>query len=352
MTAFWAWAIVFALVALGFLLVPIWRHRSQAGRWPIAGLVAMTVMAPAAVALYLHVSNWNPSLASSALPPIEQMVATLARRLEQNPNDAGGWQMLGRSYIALGRYPDALRAYREAWARTRAPDNELKLGLAEAEVLNDRSLLTGEAGRLVEDVLNSEPGNMKALWYGGLVALETDRPDVARERWVKLVSLNPPQGVVDLIQQQLGALGVPHLPAASSGAVAATPSAGAATPQTGSPAAGPSISLKVRLGDGVSTAALGPQAALFLFARAPGGGPPVAVRREAATTLPGTFSLTDANAMIPGRSLGDFDVLTLVARVSASGQPMGAAGDLYGQIEYRPGSDPSQVDLVIDQVQQ
>lgn len=356
MSAFWVSAGLLLLVALSFFAVPLWRQRRATGKWPVPGLVAALALAPLAVVLYLHVSNWNPQLPSAALPPIEQMVATLASRLRADPSDPNGWKMLGRSYVALGRYPEALQAYREAWSRSPAPDNDLKLGLAEAEVLNDRTLLAGEAGRLIEEVLSAEPNNMKALWYGGLAALATNRHEVARDRWVRLVGLNPPPAVINLIQQQLAALGMPHVP--TEGLAAATPASAAPASGAASSAApqnaagGPSISLNVRLGDGVSSASLGPGAALFLFARAPGGGPPVAVRRESASAVPGTFSLSDANAMIPGRSLEDFDVLTLVARLSASGQPMGAAGDLYGEVQYRPGSGSGQVDLVIDKVQQ
>jgi cytochrome c-type biogenesis protein CcmH len=110
--------------------------------------------------------------------------------------------------------------------------------------------------------------------------------------------------------------------------------------------------LRVRLGDDVSTSEMGAQAALFIFARAPGGGPPLAVIRQPVSALPGVFSLSDANAMIPGRSLADFQTISLVARVSANGQPVGQPGDLYGEVEYHPGQDPADVDLVVDQVQQ
>jgi cytochrome c-type biogenesis protein CcmH len=348
MTTFWFFAVLLVSVACAFLFLPLWWYKQRENRWSVAGLVALIAIVPVAALLYLQVTNWNPQTPSSALPAVTEMVANLARRLQSNPDDPIGWQMLGRSYVALGQYPDALRAYREAWARTREPNNELKLGLGEAEVLNDRSMLGGEAGRLFEEVLTSEPDNMKALWYGGLAALEGNRTDLARERWSRLMQLNPPAGVAQMLQEQLGGLGVQVAQTAPAGA---QPRAAAPAPTAAAAASGPSIRLQVHLGEGVKPAALGPQAALFIFARAPGGGPPVAVLRERADAVPGTFSLSDANAMIPGRSLGDFEVLTLVARISASGQPMGSQGDLYGQIEYRPASDPGSVEIVIDQVQ-
>ena len=82
----------------------------------------------AAVALYLLVGT---SAALSGTPPvstantgnagmtqqgIEANVAALAKRLEQNPNDADGWSMLGRSYLNLEKYREASDAYARAAA--------------------------------------------------------------------------------------------------------------------------------------------------------------------------------------------------------------------------------------------
>ncbi len=72
--------------------------------------------------------------------------------------------------------------------------------------MTDRSSLTGEAGRPVEEVLAAEPGNAKALWYGGLVALDLGRYDAVRTRWTSLLALNPPPEVERAVRSQLAAL--------------------------------------------------------------------------------------------------------------------------------------------------
>jgi len=73
------------------------------------------------------------------------------------------------------------------------------------------------------------------------------------------------------------------------------------------------------------------------------------VIRQPLSALPGEFTLSDSNLMIPGRSLADFPELTLVARVSMNGQPIEQSGDLYAETTYRSGDD-SNVALVIDRV--
>src|SRR4051794_18529912 len=62
---------------------------------------------------------------------IESMVARLASRLEQQPDDAEGWTRLGRSYMVLGQPAKARDAYSRA-ASLRPDDAALAQALTEA----------------------------------------------------------------------------------------------------------------------------------------------------------------------------------------------------------------------------
>jgi len=343
MMVFWLAAAALGLLALGFLLLPLWRQSRSSGRWSAPGLFAAAVLLPLSLVLYLEVTTWSvdeapqaPPAVQEALPSVDEMVVQLAARLEQEPEDAAGWQLLGQSYFSMGRYPDARQAFREAWKRTPAPGNDLKVALGEAEALSDRETLQSGAGALFEEVLAAEPTNLKALWYGGLAALGREEPALARERWSMLLTLDPPPAMARILQEQLAVLGGSE--AAPGG------------PEVGASETGSALQLRVGLAEGLATADFGPQAALFVFARVPEGGPPLAVIRRPASTVPGEFSLSDADTMTPGVSLADFKALTLVARLSRNGQPTQQSGDLYGEIQYRPGSDPGVLDLSIDQV--
>jgi cytochrome c-type biogenesis protein CcmH len=341
---FWSLAAAMAAAALSFMLIPLWRRRVEGVSWAALGLVLATV--PAAALLYMEVTTWSQRAAAANPPSLEDMVARLEQRVADVPGDAQGWRYLAQSYLALGRFADAELALRQVWALTEAPDSELKLALAEALLLQDRANSAGEAGQMIEDVLAREPENMKALWYGGLVALSEQRTDVARERWTRLVALGPPPAVAGLIEQQIAALDSGE--ASTAVAEADAHSAEAEDEATSPDAAG--IRLQISLAPELPEP--DPRAALFVFARAAGGGPPVAVLRAAAADLPGEFTLSDANTMLPGRSLGDFDQLTIVARISRSGQPTAGPGDLYGEVPYRPGGAPNApLALVIDRRQ-
>jgi cytochrome c-type biogenesis protein CcmH len=105
---------------------------SGAMPWVALGLVA--VVAVCATALYALMGHpeLTSSMAASAGAPTQQasspdtqqhpmgdvstMIAGLEGRLQQNPNDAQGWQMLGWSYMRVNRPADAAKAYGHAVA--------------------------------------------------------------------------------------------------------------------------------------------------------------------------------------------------------------------------------------------
>jgi cytochrome c-type biogenesis protein CcmH len=97
---------------------------------------------------------------------------------------------------------------------------------------------------------------------------------------------------------------------------------------------------------------LRPDVPLFVFARDPGaGGPPLAAKRLTTAAIGSQIELSQADSMLPGHALAVGKKVAITARVSFSGQPMPAAGDLYGELTYDVGTDGPR-DLIIDQVAQ
>jgi cytochrome c-type biogenesis protein CcmH len=93
---------------------------------------------------------------------------------------------------------------------------------------------------------------------------------------------------------------------------------------------------------------LPPNASLFVFVRAPDGGPPLAVKRGAGT-LPQEVELSAADSMVAERALKPGQNVSVVARLSAAGSPLAHSGDLYGQIEYLAGKSGART-LEIDRL--
>jgi len=72
---------------------------------------------------------------------------------------------------------------------------------------------------------------------------------------------------------------------------------------------------------------------LFITARAPGGPPmPVAVLAADGASYPFEYTLSDANAMLPGTRLSDYAELAVSARLSRSGSAQRSDGDLESDV--------------------
>jgi cytochrome c-type biogenesis protein CcmH len=253
---------------------------------------------------------------------IEGMIEKLSARLKDNPNDADGWAMLGRSHAVLGRPEQALPAFKQAVA-LRADDAVLLADYADAlAVANGRSL-DGEPMRLVEQALKIDPNNLKALSLAGTHAFNQQDYPLAVKHWEKLVQLAPGgelaqqiQGGVDEARKRAGAAAPVTAVAPPKAAVAAA----GGTSVSGTVTLAPALAAKAR-----------PDDTLFVFARAAEGPRmPLAILRKQVKDLPLTFTLDDSMAMTPAAKLSSAPRVIVGARISAQGQATPQPGDLQG----------------------
>lgn len=119
---------------------------------------------------------------------IRGMVASLAARLEENPDDIEGWQRLARSYEVLGEAERAREAQaRVAALQARGPGARP----APAVPAPQASAPTATRGPTPEDVRNAQglpPGDQQAMIRGmvdGLAARLKESPN-DREGWLRL----------------------------------------------------------------------------------------------------------------------------------------------------------------------
>jgi cytochrome c-type biogenesis protein CcmH len=248
-----------------------------------------------------------------ATPDIGEMMASLEARLAEDPDNVDGWKMLGRSYMHLERYPEAVRAFERAVELESSNDAQTLVSLGEAVLGTDRNALTGRAGQLFENAVAIGPDNPRALFYGGMAAAMRGETPLAADRWEALLAQSPPPEIEAILRERI--------------AVWRGEASGAAADAS----AGPVIQVDVSLSND-ARAAVGPDATVYIIARDPAQpSPPIAAVRRKASELPLTVALGDADSMIPGRLLSSFDRLEIVARASLSGQPLAQAGDWYGE---------------------
>lgn len=320
MIMFLAVAVLMTLLAVVAVVVPMLRDSSGAA--PIAAMVSALAIPAAVVLMYAGISNYPWAGAGAAVvspadapAPVEMVdsvtIEALKESIEQKPEDVERWMNLGDAYLAEERFADARAAYLRALALSGGGDDSMRLSLAEASILADRNALLGDAGEIIDDVLSRDPMNPKALWYGGMAALGRGDPELAKARWLKLLDLSPPPQIRQIIEQQLANLGVNPQPAAGDASFR--------------------IPVRLTLKPGLEQQ-VADGAVLFLIARDPAGaGPPLAVVRREAPDLPMTLDISDADSMVPGRSMAGLGKIKLTARLANDGEALAASGDVFGE---------------------
>ncbi|HEX3912628.1 MAG TPA: tetratricopeptide repeat protein [Steroidobacteraceae bacterium] len=342
MNTFLIIAALMAAIAAGIVALPLMRDKKAR----VAGALAALLIAGAAAGLYPLWSNWDwhapAQVTASAGPDVIAMVAKLEQHLRDDPNDLAGWLMLGRSYLALQRLDEGVTAYDRAH-RLDPKSIEATLGLGEAISLRAGGQVTPPASQLFEEALAAAPNNAAALLYGGFAAATRGDAALARSRWQALKAQHPPPQIVQMLDARIAALG----PAGESG----TNASPAGTSASAERSAAAQVTVNIRIAPALKSR-LKPETPLFVFAREPdGGGPPLAAKRLTSDAIGSQVHLSAADSMMPGRVLAAGQRVSVTARVSFSGRPIPAAGDLYGELSYEVGHDGA-LDLVIDRVAQ
>jgi len=344
------------IAGVAVVAVPLLRRTpTQLAPATWTALAAAGVLVIGSAVLYAVWTNWSwraPPPSDSASP--ENMVAGLARKLERNPDDLQGWLMLGNSYVVLQQYPLAERAFERADRLAEGKNAVALVGEAEALTMGDESQLTGRAGRLIEQALQLDPNSAKGLFFGGAAAVRRGELALGKERFQKLLSLDPPDGIKPILQQQIDAIDQqlsgkgPAGPAlASASGQGASGSGSSATPAAGDSNA--AVLVHIDLAPSLSNADPDGAAPLFVFVRDPAQpGPPLAAKRLA-SRFPQDVRLTPSDSMVPGRAFSAGQKVQVVARIARSGNPIGGSGDPFGEVAYQVGHD-GQVNIVIDHV--
>jgi cytochrome c-type biogenesis protein CcmH len=325
------WYLVAAMMMAAVLIVAVPLYRGEK-RLSTTLILTILVVTTSSAYIYSRIGTPDPGTRPDGqLAEVSEMVASLAARLQENPGDVSGWRMLGRSYFQLRNFPGAIAAFEKAVELESGANGQTLTELGEALLFADQQTLLGRAGELFEKALTIDSNNSKALFYGGMLAVERGDKELGASRWEALLETSPPQNVQEILRQQIAALRGTEAPAPATAIAAAAV-----------------VNVNIALGAAVIEAEL-EEKTVFVIVRDPAQpSPPIAAVRRRLSELPALISLGDADAMIPGRVPSGFARLEIVARVSVSGQAIAASGDWYGQKIIETGTT-DMVQITIDQ---
>jgi len=319
------------------------RHAPRSGRW--ATLLIIPLLPLCAVLLYQQIGSVElidrlqqartmqsqpPQQSAPPTASIDEMVAKLAARLQEQPDDVKGWVMLARSYSILKRHSEAMAAY-ENVLRLGGENADLLTDYADAMVMANDGKFNDSSGALLTRALELDPKNLKGLWLAGHWKNQSGEYAAALHYWQQAAAQLPPGSedaavIAQQISRAQAQLGISGEPA---------PVVATAATDTGTTAAAPddsgaTLNVHVALAPELAGTAAA-EDTVFIFARATQGPRmPLAIVRKQVKDLPVTVTLDDSQAMMPAMKLSNFEQVAVGARISKTGNAMPQSGDLQG----------------------
>ncbi len=219
MTIFIILASMLALIAAGAIVWPLMSRSKE--RPPLIALISLAAMPVAAGLLYLEIGAphaltvegrlaaaqeaeaalapppKNPAAAIAAIAPeerqqmIEGMVAGLAERLAETPDDIDGWRMLARSYAVLGDASQSANAWREAATRSEETEDWRSLVGALLQRQGNEENVSTELESALKKLLAANENDPIALFFLGHADQQKGDAENALKKWEKLRGILP-----------------------------------------------------------------------------------------------------------------------------------------------------------------
>lgn len=236
----WLILIILAVCAAGFLGAPFLRKRvgaesdgagaasgsTGAQLAPTRRVDAMTavtiavVLVTGAVGVYVATRQSAPVAAQAngfpvqpaqaaqpKLPDVDTMIARVAERVKQSPDNPEDWRMLGWSYFETQRYPEAVDAYAHAVALQPA-SAAFQSAYGEAQVLASGGKVTPDALKAFKVALRGAPNDERALHFTGLAKSQGGDLKAAIADWsLALKSASPNSLWVPRLRAELAEAG-------------------------------------------------------------------------------------------------------------------------------------------------
>jgi len=265
--------------------------------------------------------EWGNSVPSvdNGMPKgdIEDLLLTLREKLEKNPDNADGWFMLARSSMNLEKYDQASYAFLKmaALLEKQQEDPSAIYGLAaQALFFAEGAQMTAKVKDILDKAFAINPDETNGLGLLGIDAFESGRYEEAIKYWSRILEVQPDNpsrdAIVAGINKARVALGIPAQPKALNA----------------------DVQVRVEL-DPSLVGKVSPDDVLFIVAKAVNGSPmPLAASRQTVADLPILVTLNDSMAMGPMAKISSVKEVSVVARVSKSGQPVAQIGDFQGML--------------------
>ena len=273
---------------------------------------------------------------SEQLESVDEMLNRVERRLLDNPDNTDDWLMLANSYVALKRYPDAIRAYENLY-RLQGNNPSLLLRYADTLAIANSGIFVGKPAAMIKKALELDPENTMGLWLAGLVAYEEGEIKEAISYWQKVLprleeGSEEKKNIKKYIQF-----------ASENNNITLEENTLKSSNQNRY-----SLNLNINLSPEFNY--LDKNKTVFIYAKSKDitDNMPIIVLRKKVADLPLIVQLDDSMSMIPSKKLSSYQSVRVIARVSKSGNAKTEKGDPIGIIDSVSTTSTEEIKLLIN----
>ncbi|UPJ67275.1 c-type cytochrome biogenesis protein CcmI [Bradyrhizobium sp. 191] len=199
-----------------------WRRAAAVLAFAGLPLVAVAVYMPLGSPKLQDFPLAQRERGSGMAQSLENLVVQVEQHLEKNPTDGRGWNVLAPVLERLGRFDDAVRAYRNSLTYN-GESAERRSDLGEAISAGAGGVVTAEAKAEFERAHALSADDPKANYFLGLAAEQDGRKDDAANIWRALLAKAPADAPWRaLVQSSLARVGGGTMPALSDETIAAS----------------------------------------------------------------------------------------------------------------------------------
>ena len=259
------------------------------------------------------------------LPAYRRFVSQVETRARQKPDDEDIQLLLALAWRNLEEFA-ASAAIMRALLKRFPDDPGLLSRYAEVLYLQAGRRMTQEVDAAITGALSANPGDVMMMEIRAISAIRAGDRDTGLAWFQRALATGVRGQRAEFIQAAINQLagGEPE------------------------PATPVGRSLRVRV-SGAPDLTLSDAAVVLVYARAASGPvAPLAVQRFPAANLPVELLLDESSAMLPGMSLGNFDKVVVIARISQTGQVAPAPGDYEARsdvIDLTGATDPVELNI-------
>lgn len=193
---YWLIIAVMTLTALAFLCLPLLKSKSNVKLFiflivflPIAALTGYLMQASHQLVTEKLLADQREGEVKAELAKLgnnENIIKALKQRLQENPDSAEGWYLLGRMYLLTKEYKNAAMAFDKA-NHLNPNQMEIMLSYAEASFFDHHQTLDAKAEQCVNAVLKIEPSNVNAINLLAINAYQHKKYQQAIDYWRQLL---------------------------------------------------------------------------------------------------------------------------------------------------------------------